>query len=89
MKKEVFENRDVLAKNTRELETELDKLDKRFAYGNFDNEVLYHRFRSEKLKEIDQIKEQLQDSEIEISNLELAENIIEVVDYMEHIRGIN
>ena len=70
MKKEVFETRDVLKKKIRELETELNKLDERFAFGTFDNEVLYNRFRSEKLREIDQVKEQLQDAGIEISNLD-------------------
>ena len=57
-------------KRLRGLEAELDTLDERFAFGKFDDEALYHRLRDKKANEIDQIKEQLQDSDIEISNLD-------------------
>ena len=45
-------------------------LDERFAYGVFDDKILYDKLRINKQTEIDQIKEQLQASDIEISNLE-------------------
>jgi len=46
------------------------KLDERFAFGVFDNEALYQRLRAKKQDEIDQIRGQLQESELKISNLD-------------------
>ena len=59
-----------LTRNKLTLEADLEKLDERFAYGIFDDEDLYHRLRTKKQVEIDQVKEQLLDSDIEISNLD-------------------
>ena len=70
MKKESFEYRDTLTKKIKDLEAELDTLNERFAYGKFDDEALYNRLREKKQGEIDHIKEQLLDSDSEISNLE-------------------
>ena len=70
MKKEAFENRDAFAKKIKALEAELDKLEERFAFGVFDDKILYDKLRIKKQTEIDQIKEQMADSEIEISNLD-------------------
>ena len=70
MKKEAFEQRDVLTKKIKDLEVELDTLNERFAFGKFDDEALYKRLREKKQDEIYQIKEQLLDSDGEISNLE-------------------
>ncbi len=69
MKKQTFEERNSYAKQLKVLEAELDTLDERFAYGIFDDDVLYQKCRNKKQSEINQIQEQLQDSEIEISNL--------------------
>jgi len=52
------------------LEEELDTLDERFAFGKFDDDALYHRLRTKKQEEIDQVREQMADSEVEISNLD-------------------
>ncbi|MBN2396426.1 MAG: recombinase family protein [Candidatus Atribacteria bacterium] len=70
MKKEAFEQRDALTKKIKGLEAELDTLNERYAFGKFDDEALYKRLREKKQGEIDQIKEQLLDSDSEISNLE-------------------
>jgi site-specific DNA recombinase len=70
MKKEAFEQRDALTKKIEVLEAELDTLNERYAFGKFDDESLYIRFREMKQGEISQIKEQLLDSDSEISNLE-------------------
>jgi site-specific DNA recombinase len=79
MKKEEFENRDMVAKKLKVLEADLDTLDERFAYGRFDDDALYHRLHVKKQGEIDHIKEQLKDSDFELSNLDLyIEKSIEI-----------
>ena len=70
MNEEAIENRVVISKRIMKLESELDTLDERFAFGVFNDEALYQRLRQKKQSEIDQSKEQFQDSELEISNLE-------------------
>ena len=70
MNEEAIENRAVISKRIMKLESELDTLDERFAFGVFNDEALYQRLRQKKQGEIDQSKEQFQDSELEISNLE-------------------
>ena len=59
--------------------TTIDTLDERFAFGVFNDEALYQRLRQKKQSEIDIIKEQLLDSELEISNLDFyIEKSIEI-----------
>jgi len=71
MKQEAFEQRGAQTKKLKVLEEELDTLDERYAFGKFDDEAQYNRLREKKQAEIDQIREQLLDSDSEISNLEL------------------
>ena len=79
MNEEAFENRAVISKRLKKLESELDTLDERFAFGVFNDEALYQRLRQKKQGEIDLIKEQLLDSELEISNLDFyIEKSIEI-----------
>ena len=79
MNKGAIEDRAVYSKRIKKLESELDTLDERFAFGVFDNEALYQRLRAKKQDEIDQIRGQLQDSELKISNLDsYIENSIEI-----------
>jgi pyruvate/2-oxoacid:ferredoxin oxidoreductase alpha subunit len=68
MNREVLETRDVCSKRIRKQEDELDTHDERFAFGNFDDDTLYHRLRTKKQGEIDQNKEQIPDSELKISS---------------------
>ena len=64
MNEEAIENRAVISKRLKKLESELDTLDERFAFGVFNEEALYQRLRQKKQGEIDIIKEQLLDSEM-------------------------
>ncbi len=70
MKEETFEERDALMKKLKDLKVDLDTLNERFAYGKFDDEALYNRLRKKKQGEIDRIRELMQDSDNEISNLD-------------------
>jgi len=70
MNEEAFENRAVISKRLNKLVSELDTLDERFAFGILNDEALYQRLRQKKQGEIDLIKEQLLDSELETSNLD-------------------
>lgn len=69
MNREVLENRAVCSKMVKKLEAELDTLDERFAFGKFDIDALYHRLRTKKQEETDQVKGEMADLEVEISNL--------------------
>ena len=70
MNREALENRAVCSKRMKKLEEELNTLDERFAFGRFDDDALYHRLRTKKQEEIDQVKEQMADTDVEISNLD-------------------
>ena len=67
---ETFEERQILEGNLKELELELDNLDERFAFGKFTDEAQYNKFRLKRIAEIDKVREKLQGSESEISNLD-------------------
>ena len=70
MNKEALEIRSVCSKRMKKLDAKLDTLDERFAFGKFDDAALYHRLRTKKQEEIDQVKGQMADSDVEISNLQ-------------------
>ena len=70
MKAQTFEARKGYEKIVKELDHELETLDERYAYGKFDDDALYNRLRLKKQKEINQIKEQLEGTDYEISNLD-------------------
>ena len=70
MKAQTFEARKDYEERAKELEHELETLDERYEYGKFDDDALYNRLRLKKQKEINQIKEQLEGTDYEISNLD-------------------
>jgi len=83
MKAETFMVRKSYEKQLSVLQAELETLDERYAYGKINDDVLYNKFRNKKLAEIDAVREKIDDTEIEISNLsyfidksiELSQNI--------------
>jgi len=83
MKAETFMVRKSYEKQFSVLQAELETLDERYAYGKINDDVLYNKFRTKKLAEIDAVREKIDDTEIEISNLsyfidksiELSQNI--------------
>jgi site-specific DNA recombinase len=82
-KVDTFLERESLEKKVNELQLEMDTLDERFAYGKINDEALYNKLRTKKQAEINVVREKLDDTEIEISNLsyyieksiELSQNI--------------
>ena len=70
MKAQTFEARKDFEKRIKELEEELETLNERFAYGKFDDEALYLKLRTKKQFEINQVKEKLDGTDYEISNLD-------------------
>ena len=70
MKRQAFEDRTAYTKKVKDLEKELDTLDERYAFGTFDDDNLYRKYRSKKQSEINQVRERLQGTEFEISNLD-------------------
>ncbi len=70
MKAETFTELENLNKRMKSHKEELDTLDERFAYGKFDDESLYKKLRLKKQSEIDFLKEKMNGTEIQISNLE-------------------
>jgi site-specific DNA recombinase len=83
MKAQTFEERKEYEKRIKDLTQELETLDERFAYGKFDDDALYQKLRMKKQTEINQVKEKLDGTDYEISNLdyyieksiELSQNI--------------
>lgn len=83
MKAVTFMERESLDKTVIVLQAELDTLDEKFAFGKINDEVLYNKLRAKKLAEINAVREKLDDTEFEISNLsyfidksiELSQNI--------------
>ena len=69
-------------KKVKDLEKELDTLDERYAFGTFDDDNLYRKYRSKKQSEINQVRERLQGTEFEISNLDLVKDLAEVVEVL-------
>ncbi len=83
MKAETFVMRKSYEKQLSVLQAELETLDERYAYGKINDDDLYNKFRTKKLAEINAVREKLDDTETEISNLsyfidksiELSQNI--------------
>jgi site-specific DNA recombinase len=83
MKAETFMEKEPLEKKIYDLQTEMDTLDERFAFGKINDDALYNKLRIKKQAEINTVREKLSGAEIEISNLdyyieksfELSQNI--------------
>jgi site-specific DNA recombinase len=79
MKAQTFEARKEYEKRIKEIDQELETLDERFAYGKFDDDALYNRLRLKKQMEINQVREKLDGTDYEISNLDyFIEKSIEI-----------
>jgi site-specific DNA recombinase len=70
MQAQTFEEKNVLEKRVTVLDRELDTLDERFAFGIVTDKTLYDKLRIKKQFEINQVREKLKGTEIEISNLD-------------------
>jgi site-specific DNA recombinase len=70
MQAQTFEEKNEYEKKIKVLELDMDTLDERFAYGIFSDKTLYDKLRNKKQSEINQIREKLTGTEIEISNLD-------------------
>lgn len=83
MKADSYREKESLEKKICDLQAEMDTLDERFGFGKINDEALYNKLRTKKQAEINAVREKLDDSEIEISNLdyfidksiELSQNI--------------
>ncbi len=79
MKAQTFEEKKEYEKNLSVLEQELNTLDERFGYGQLQDPILYDKLRVKKQSEINQVREKLDRTEIEISNLDFyIEKSIEI-----------
>jgi hypothetical protein len=70
MKAETYKARIDYELKINALHKELETSDERYAFGKFDDESLYNKFRLKKQCEISQAKEILEGTDYEISNLD-------------------
>jgi site-specific DNA recombinase len=83
MKADSFREKEALEKKICDLQAEMDILEERYGFGKINDEAVYNKLRTKKQAEMNAVREKLDDSEIEISNLdyfldksiELSQNI--------------